>query len=315
MKLRMLLHLLLFSLAIRAQQDSIPLQQIREKYNHKRFKTYLFYDVVRQAGGGVEIWPGTQLGIDLRLGFIHPFNVGNIGKNKIDYFNSTGFSLSVIPRVFINKKAIVFVSPWLGYEYYGFRKKWGHPGVGNDEDYANSWELKDRFTYGSVFGMGLGICKDKPKTYWEIFIMAGMNFQNTWVKVYEERYPYLNPNVLKYPRTEYYRHYSFNASVGIKLGLRSWPMAFPNKSYHKYLHRYFAARVKYKYEDVYQAYRESRISYDEYRNFKRYKKVKLKEAKWYCNQSSLFKEEEMLRMMNGFLKEMDRLSGSGKKSP
>jgi hypothetical protein len=295
-----------------SQNDSIPLQSLRNQYNHKRLKVYGFYDVVRQAGAGVEIWPGVQLGIDLRLGFIHPFNLGNLGNNKIDYFNSSGFTLYAIPKYFINKKAILFVSPWLGYEYFGYRKKWGRPGVGLDDDLIEAKELKDRITFGSVYGMGLGICKDYPKYFWELFLLAGMTFQNTWVKVYEERYPYLYPNVLQYPRTEYYRHYGYNVSAGIKIGLRSWKMPFPNKSYHKYVYRYFASRVKYKYEDVYSAYRQNRISYEEYRKFKKMRKVKLKEAKWYCEQAHQFKEDEMLKVMNGFLYEMDRLSGSKK---
>ncbi len=290
------------------QQDTIPLNFIRHKYNHYRVKPYVFVDVIRQIGGGIEFLPDPKYGIDFRFGYIHPFNLWKKVGDRNDNFLAKGFSLSLTPKLYFNRKSPVYVGAWFSYDYFSYKKKWADHGISRDEDFKGLRELRDRVTYGITYGITLGITKHYGKFSCEYFGAIGASGYNSLITIYDQDFPYTGYVVLPRPITEYYSHYDVNGMLGVKFGLRTYPMSFPNKSYQKHLNTEFINMVA-KYGKAFKhAYKINKMSRSDFNEFRRIKKGRLREINYLAKHESSFEEKTLIKKMESYLKELRELA-------
>ena len=277
MRVKSTIILLFFIPALFAQRN-IDFKQ-RSTFTYSKYNVYAFVDLVRFAGLGAEYRVNLFYGIDLKLGAIYPNGIFSSNSSASDYFNTTGVSAMITPKLYMGSKRHFFIGMNGAFSLYGYKNKWesssldfGSPG--------GDKELRDRHISSFAFGPTMGFYTNIDNVVLEFFAGLGAELTTNKVTVYQTA---ANANYPFYPYTYHKDVSQVNVLAGVKIG-------FGFKQKRQVSRRYYDVLLRQSFKNdnrrVIESYRNreiSRAQLREYYNFtrKQYYKIKQEYNKYY----------------------------------
>ncbi|HEY1040930.1 MAG TPA: hypothetical protein VGF30_16060, partial [Bacteroidia bacterium] len=182
--LELLLLLTFFTYSVKSQdklkeiQAKTLQQQGYDRYyniNYSTLSFHSYFDIIRQAGGGVSYTPNPTIDLDLRVYGIYPFSPASKFIFYDDYFNYNGAGSSLILKIFPNSNNQGFYfGPYASVQYMEYRSRWiPYHYKGEAEIYM--WQKQSKFMFGGVpfTSMVVGLKKNYPKFDMDFFFGMG----------------------------------------------------------------------------------------------------------------------------------------------
>ncbi|MDP2388295.1 MAG: hypothetical protein Q8M29_18120 [Bacteroidota bacterium] len=200
------LVLLLFSLtcSVRSQSDSSDLKSsvLKQLNSNNKYKAYYsklsfhsYFDIIRQAGGGIEYAPWTFMNLDARIYGIYPFSPGSKFIFFDDYFNYNGVGTSLCLKFFpkSNNNGFYF-GPYASLQYLEYRSRWISYHYSGEAD-IYMWQKQSKFILGIVpfTSMSIGIKKNYRNIGIDVFFGMGAGNYKERLVIQERRLAFTYP--------------------------------------------------------------------------------------------------------------------------